>query len=149
MSRALTIGSTPWGEMPIWWPLVPVSKVAPAYPAELKAAGKKAQVTLDALIDIAGIPIDVRVLKSSGDDAFDKGAVICLRRWRFPVMREDRGWTKGPACRVVVLQTIIFDPNDQEYRPRNPPDLAATMDMIATLRRQSEAAMAADRSRSI
>jgi TonB family protein len=112
-----SVRDTPWGKLSFCRFLKPVSSVAPAYPPELRTAGKQGEVTVVALVDTSGVPIDIKILISSGYGGFDDSAVSSFRQWRFPIMHEEE-LNKGAPCRGVVVQTIVFNLNNQDYLPK-------------------------------
>jgi len=91
-------------------PIVPFWKVEekprpeyipqPPYPEVARLAGIEGQVVVEALVDVDGKIIDVRVLKSSGNQALDEAAVRAARDARFtPAKQRDmlvRVWISIP-----------------------------------------------------
>jgi TonB family protein len=116
-SRGLGVMDTPWGKMQLFSPLNTRSVVPPEYPPGLASAGKGGEVTLEALIDTKGRPLEVIILKSSGLVELDTSAATCLRQWSFPVQCE------GTApVRYAIIQRIEFRPGDANFLPNHSPD---------------------------
>ena len=65
--------------------LIPVSKVQPHYPEELRAAGIEGNVILEALIDEHGDVVEVKLLRSTPPDqrALIDSALEAVEQWRF------------------------------------------------------------------
>jgi TonB family protein len=59
-----------------------IRKVAPVYPVAAKASRTQGKVELEAKISKDGIPIELRVLSSPGDD-LSASALEAVRQWRY------------------------------------------------------------------
>ncbi len=78
-----------------------LSMVDPRYPEAELAAGRAAEVHVEAVVAVTGEATDLRVVKSAGA-AFDDAAVDAARQWRFrPGARDGQS--------VPVLVTIILE----------------------------------------
>ena len=63
-----------------------VRKVQPVYPAAAKSAGLQGTVELEAVISNEGVPLEIRVISSPGDD-LTQSALEAVRQWRYrPVL---------------------------------------------------------------
>lgn len=60
---------------------VPIERAAPVYPEAARQAGVQGLVTVQALVDSAGVVRETRVVRSI--PALDSAAVESVRRWRF------------------------------------------------------------------
>ena len=65
-----------------------IKKVQPVYPGPAKAAGLQGTVELEASISAEGVPTELRVVRSPGDD-LTESALEAVRQWRYkPVLPE-------------------------------------------------------------
>lgn len=65
---------------------------SPQYPAAALRAGIGGTVMVRAELDANGQPVDVDVIRRSGNRDLDRAAVQAVRKWRFePAMRNGRG----------------------------------------------------------
>ena len=69
----------------------------PAYPERARAAEMEGQTIVEALVDIDGKVIDVRLVKSSGFDILDQAAMSTARKWTFTPAEQ-----RGKPVRVWV-----------------------------------------------
>jgi len=67
---------------------VPVTRVEPAYTDEARAAKISGSVTLTALIDNQGVPVEIHVIKSL-DPGLDQKALEAVGQWRFRPATQD------------------------------------------------------------
>jgi TonB family protein len=58
------------------------AKVNPTYPASAKAAHLEGEVMLDVQVSKDGVPVDLRVVSSPGDD-LSQSALEAVRQWRY------------------------------------------------------------------
>lgn len=80
-----------------------LKKVAPAYPAEMKAQGLEAAVVLEVKISAEGVPESINVQSSDVNKAFSDAAIDAVKEWRYkPVL------LNGQAVEVVTTVTINF-----------------------------------------
>lgn len=68
---------------------VPISRPAPAYPAEAMRNNETGTVLLQITVDAAGDPRDVKVKRSSRSRALDRAAAQAARRWKFRPAQQD------------------------------------------------------------
>ena len=72
----------------------------PVYPALARRRGSEGKVILEAHINTAGIPFDVKVITSAGDASLDEAALNAVWHWRFiPAKRGDQpveAWVRVP-----------------------------------------------------
>lgn len=59
-----------------------IRKVQPVYPAEAKTAGLQGTVELEAVISKEGVPLEIRVVRSPGDQ-LSQSALEAVRQWRY------------------------------------------------------------------
>jgi TonB family protein len=59
-----------------------ITKIQPVYPATAKVAGVQGTVSLDMVISADGVPKDIRVVSSPGDD-LTQSALEAVRQWRY------------------------------------------------------------------
>jgi len=65
---------------------------SPQYPATALRAGIGGTVMVRAELDASGQPVDVDVIRRSGNRDLDRAAVQAVRKWRFePAMRNGKG----------------------------------------------------------
>ncbi|MGX5731728.1 energy transducer TonB [Pseudoxanthomonas beigongshangi] len=65
---------------------------SPQYPASALRAGIGGTVMVRAELDASGQPVDVDVIRRSGNRDLDRAAVQAVRKWRFePAMRNGKG----------------------------------------------------------
>lgn len=69
----------------------------PLYPERARAAEMEGQTIVEALVDIDGKVIDVRLVKSSGFDILDQAAMSTARKWTFTPAEQ-----RGKPVRVWV-----------------------------------------------
>lgn len=76
---------------------------APAqYPEQAKRQGVEGFVELDVLVDAAGNPSDIKVVRSQPSGLFDRAAIRAMMRWKFqPAMRDGQA---VPARTRTVMQ---------------------------------------------
>jgi protein TonB len=61
----------------------------PAYPESARRDGQQGLTVVEVLVSKAGVPLDVRVVKTSGIEVLDGAAAAGVRQWRFsPAMRD-------------------------------------------------------------
>lgn len=68
---------------------VPLSRPAPAYPAEAMRNNETGTVQLLITVDASGEPVEVKVKRSSRSRALDRAAVQAARRWTFRPAQQD------------------------------------------------------------
>jgi len=56
---------------------------APEYPLTSRLLGEEGRALVRALVDAKGLPLEVRLEKSSGHERLDRSAVAVVRRWKF------------------------------------------------------------------
>jgi protein TonB len=66
-----------------------VARVEPAYPVDAAARGTQGVVELSFTVTAAGKVDDVRVMRATPPDTFDRAAVAAVRRWKFEPRTED------------------------------------------------------------
>jgi protein TonB len=81
-----------------------LQRPAPAYPAFSKRRGEAGQVVLLVLVDLAGLPQQVQIQKSSGYPRLDQAAVAAMRQARFVPYTEN-----GQPQAVWVPAPILFE----------------------------------------
>lgn len=69
----------------------------PGYPERARAAEMEGQTIVEALVDIDGKVIDVRLVKGSGFDILDQAAMSTARKWTFTPAEQ-----RGKPVRVWV-----------------------------------------------
>lgn len=75
----------------------------PPYPRNAHRFGIEGQVILQAEVNEQGMPSQIRVLQSSGNDLLDESALNTVAKWRFSPARKD-----GVMVRAVVKIPITF-----------------------------------------
>lgn len=81
-----------------------IKKVQPVYPAPAKSAGLQGTVELEALISGEGVPTELRVISSPGDD-LTESALEAVRQWRYkPVLLN--GQPVAVVTDIVVNYTL-------------------------------------------
>ncbi|MDD2337668.1 MAG: TonB family protein [Geobacteraceae bacterium] len=60
-----------------------ISGDRPLYPKEALKSGNEGVVVVRVTVDDAGLPSDVKILKSSGLSSFDQEALRTVKKWRF------------------------------------------------------------------
>lgn len=75
----------------------------PPYPSNAHRFGIEGQVILQAEVNEEGVPLQVRVFQSSGNDLLDESALSTVTKWRFSPARKD-----GAMVRAVVKIPITF-----------------------------------------
>jgi protein TonB len=83
-------------------PPVPVRTVRPDYPDELRRDGLSGVVVVKCQIDAQGNVTETAVEKSS-NPAFEKPAVVALKRWKFKPAKQD-----GVAVGITVSIPVKF-----------------------------------------
>jgi len=84
----------------------PVFSAKPAYPEICRQAGIEGTTVVKMLIDIDGSVIDVKILKSSGNQLLDQSAIAAARKSTFtPAKQRDR------LVRVWVSRPVRFKLN--------------------------------------
>lgn len=78
VGNAPTVAATP----------LPLRTVAPVYPSQALLNGVQGQVEVQFLLNAAGVPRDLQVVRSSASGAFDAAALSALSRWRFAPQAE-------------------------------------------------------------
>jgi TonB family protein len=79
-----------------------ISKVEPEYSEEARRAKFSGSVLLSVVVDVNGIPRDIRVVRTLGL-GLDEKAIEAVQRWRFrPGMR------RGKAVAVQALVDVSF-----------------------------------------
>jgi len=72
-----------------------VDTPTPAYPMELACAGVGGEVVLSLAVGVAGTPTEVRLVRSSGNEALDRAALEGVQDWQFkPATRGGQAQTK-------------------------------------------------------
>ncbi len=66
-----------------------MARVEPAYPMAAAARGTQGVVELSFTVTAAGKVDDVRVMRATPPDTFDRAAVAAVRRWKFEPRTED------------------------------------------------------------
>ncbi len=81
-----------------------IKKVQPVYPAPAKSAGLQGTVELEASISAEGVPTELRVISSPGDD-LTESALEAVRQWRYkPVLLN--GQPVAIATDIIVNYTL-------------------------------------------
>lgn len=75
----------------------------PPYPRNAHRFGIEGQVVVQAEVNEEGVPVQVRVFQSSGNDLLDESALTTVAKWRFSPARKD-----GVMVRAVVKIPITF-----------------------------------------
>lgn len=74
----------------------------PAYPAAARRRGLQGETRLEVLVAANGLPQEVKVARSSGNDELDEAAQAAVKRWRFvPARRGEEkvdGWVEVPIA---------------------------------------------------
>lgn len=84
-----------------------IEKVNPRYPEGARADRVEGSAVLQAVIDAEGHVIDVRVLRTSGDERLDASAIVAVRQWRYePALHDGKP--------VAVLFTVVVEFNLQQ-----------------------------------
>jgi protein TonB len=81
----------------------PVYSAVPAYPELAKQAGIEGTTVVKMLIDIDGSVIDVKILKSSGNQMLDQAAIAAARKSKFTPARQ-----RDKFVRVWVARPMQF-----------------------------------------
>lgn len=80
-----------------------VKKVAPVYPAAMKAMGMEAVVTLNVTISKEGVPTAINVESTNVDHDFTNAAMEAVREWRYkPTL------LNGEPVEVITSVTVNF-----------------------------------------
>ena len=78
------------------------SRSAPKYPKSAQHRSQEGWVTLSYMVDTAGKPYDITVVRSSGIEAFEKAAVKAAKRWRYePAELNGRKIDAGTAVSIT------------------------------------------------
>ena len=80
--------------------------IASEYPAQLRTAGIGGVVRLSLLVGRDGVPVDLRMLQSSGNADLDQAARWVARVLRFEPARA----SNGSPLQVWASFPIVFDP---------------------------------------
>ena len=83
--------------------VIPVVRVAPAYPRRAKQAGIQGWVTMEVLIRPDGTVSNAKVMESDPPRLFDEAAITAMRRWKFRPKMVD-----GTPVAQRAKQTIEF-----------------------------------------
>jgi len=84
---------------------VPIERVAPVYPADLKRDRIQGAVSLVFIIDESGIPTRISVEKSS-DSRFSQTAIQAVKQWKF-----QPGFIDGRAVKTRIRLPLSFTLN--------------------------------------
>lgn len=80
-----------------------VKKVAPAYPADMKAQGLQATVQLETTISKEGVPESFNVIGADVNQSFIEASIEAVKQWRYkPVL------LNGQPVEVITVVTINF-----------------------------------------
>lgn len=66
------------------------SKIPPEYPKEALRRGYEGKVIVEALVNLAGYPVEAKIFKSSGFRLLDISAINAVRKWEFDVSSYNR-----------------------------------------------------------
>ena len=80
------------------------SNPAPAYPVAARQARQEGTVTVDVEVSTTGLPLNVRLARSSGFPALDQAALAAVRRWKFEPAR-----AAGVAVNGHVIVPLRFE----------------------------------------
>jgi len=83
----------------------------PDYPPELACRQIGGQTVLDVSLAANGLPVDVRVARSSGTKVLDDSAITAVREWKFKAAT-----VRGKAVPSKLQVPVTFAP------PNPPPD---------------------------
>jgi protein TonB len=83
--------------------VIPVVRVAPAYPRRAKQAGIEGWVTMEVTIRPDGTVSDAKVMESDPPRLFDEAALMAMQRWKFRPKIVD-----GTPVAQRAKQTIEF-----------------------------------------
>jgi TonB family protein len=82
----------------------------PAYPEQALRSGIGGTVILQVTFNATGIPVDIQMASSSGNESLDKAAIESAKDWRMRPREKD-----GPVVAGTVRIPIKFDPRSQPY----------------------------------
>ena len=82
------------------------STIEPRYPIEARRRGEQGTVLLRVLVGRDGLPIDIKVARSSGYRSLDRAAREAVLRWRFRPVQ-----VNGMHVEALGLVPIRFDVN--------------------------------------
>ncbi len=82
---------------------VPITRIQPTYPFEMKRAGQNGTVTVGFIVDTTGTVRDAYVVDSSHRE-FESAALTAIQKWRFRP-----GKKGGRAVNTRMQQPIVFN----------------------------------------
>jgi len=82
---------------------VPITRIQPTYPFEMKRAGQNGSVTVGFIVDTTGAVRDAYVVDSSHRE-FESAALTAIQKWRFRP-----GKKGGRAVNTRMAQPIVFN----------------------------------------
>jgi len=82
----------------------PINLPKHEYPQHVKKAGIEGNTVVQVLVDTNGTVLDTKIIKSSGNDALDKAAVVAAKKATFTHPQH-----KGKAVRVWVAIPMKFE----------------------------------------
>jgi protein TonB len=88
-------------------PVAPSTEVAavdtptPAYPMELACAGVGGEVIVSLAVGVEGTPTEVRLVRSSGNEALDQASLEGVRVWKF------KPATRGGQPQPTTIQVPV------------------------------------------
>jgi len=88
-------------------PVLKHPAAVPDYPLELRAAGVEGEVLVEYIVDIRGVVVQARAVKST-HEAFAEPAVNAVRAWTFEPARK-----AGVPVITRVQQTVTFNLDDE------------------------------------
>ncbi len=72
------------------------------YPYELKKHGIEGSATIVAIIDKKGNPLDIGLVSTEGDPAFDPPTVSAAKKWKYYPIQNEKGELGTYAIKITI-----------------------------------------------
>ena len=84
-------------------PAKPLNKRPPTYPANALQRGQEAWINVSYCIDESGVPQNISILDSVGDEDFERAAIRAVRKWRFEpaLVNGEPSWQSNNASYIM------------------------------------------------